>query len=125
MPSLPSPDTLEISVHDASKHRCDIASDASNPASPAALWIDCREQDEYAICRIEGSTLVPLSNFAAATEPALPEDKDQAIIVYCHHGMRSLRASKFLRQKGHGQVWSMTGGIDLWSQEIDAEVVRY
>lgn len=120
--SLPSPGTLEISVHDAAKHLSDAESDSS---VLAVHWIDCREQDEHAICRVKGATLIPLSNFAAAMEQALPEDKEHPIIVYCHHGMRSLRASNFLRQKGHSNVWSMRGGIDLWSQEIDTKVARY
>lgn len=111
---LPSTEQLEISVHDGSHH-----------LNGPALWLDCREQDEYRICRIEGAKLLPLSNFAAIMDQILPEDKNLAIIVHCHHGMRSLQAVQFLRQKGYPNTWSLAGGIDLWSLEIDSEVPRY
>lgn len=122
MTSLPNSATLEISVHDAAQH---LPAPGSDSSAPVVQWIDCREEDEHAICHIEGATLIPLSNFATAMEQALPEDKDQPIIVYCHHGMRSLRATNFLRKKGYAQTWSMAGGIDLWSQEIDKDVAQY
>lgn len=122
MPALPSTDTLEISVHDAAQH---LNASKPDPETPPVLWIDCREQDEHAICHVEGATLVPLSNFVTAMEQAVPEDKNIPMIVYCHHGMRSLQATHFLRQKGHSNVWSMAGGIDLWAQEIDSKVPRY
>lgn len=122
MSFLPSTDTLEISVHDAAKH---LGAGPSDPSTPPVLWVDCREQDEHTICHVEGATLVQLSNFVSVMEQALPQDKNLPIIVYCHHGMRSLQATHFLRQKGYPKVWSMTGGIDLWSQEIDGEVARY
>ncbi len=89
--------------------------------------IDCREEDEHAFCRIEGAELIPLSRFAElAHSRLLPEPEDaEPVVVYCHHGMRSLSATQFLRQKGRRRVWSMRGGIDAWSSEIDPEVRRY
>ncbi|MCW1884553.1 rhodanese-like domain-containing protein [Luteolibacter flavescens] len=80
--------------------------------------VDCREDDEWRICRIEGALLVPLSRFAEATPPEIP------VIVYCHHGMRSLRAATYWRQRG-AEAWSMSGGIDQWSAEIDPSVPVY
>ncbi len=121
-PSLPHPDSLEISVHDARGHLHDPRQESN---SPKVHWVDCREQDEHQICRIEGAKLLPLSNFVAIMDQALPEDKNRPVIVYCHHGMRSMRATRFLRQKGYPNTWSMSGGIDLWSREIDADVPRY
>ncbi|MCF6313749.1 MAG: rhodanese [Verrucomicrobiales bacterium] len=111
---LPTTEQLEISVHDGSLH-----------LNASTLWVDCREQDEHRICHIEGAKLLPLSNFASTVDQILPEDKSQAIIVHCHHGMRSLQAVQFLRQKGYPNTWSLNGGIDLWSQEIDNNVPRY
>jgi rhodanese-related sulfurtransferase len=80
--------------------------------------IDCREDDEWRFNRIEGARLVPLSRFAEAAPPELPA------IVYCHHGMRSLRAAGYWRQRGVN-AWSMNGGIDRWSAEIDPSVPTY
>lgn len=98
---------------------------SASGAQAQVHWVDCREEDEHSICHIEGAQLIPLSNFASAMEAALPEDKNQPIIVHCHHGMRSLQASNFLRQKGYPNTWSLSGGIDLWSREIDSKVPRY
>lgn len=81
--------------------------------------IDCREEDEWRFNRIEGARLVPLSRFAEASVPTKPA------IVYCHHGMRSLRGANYWRSRGAGEVWSMAGGIHRWSAEIDPSVPVY
>lgn len=92
-------------------------------AQPMRL-IDCREDDEWHCCRIEGAELIPLSRFAE-TVPAKLGDKDQHLVVYCHHGMRSMRATLWLRQQGFHHTQSLRGGIDLWSELIDPAVPRY
>ena len=86
--------------------------------------IDCREDNEWHTCRIEGAQLIPLSNFAE-TALAKLSDRDQHLVVYCHHGMRSMRATLWLRQQGFHQTQSLRGGIDLWSELIDPAVPRY
>jgi rhodanese-related sulfurtransferase len=115
MSHWPSSDTLEIS-----------------PQSVAALlaekcpftFIDCREEDEWHVCRIEGATLIPLSRFAEVARSRFTDEAER-VVIHCHHGMRSAQAAMFLRQHGIDNVWSMAGGIDAWSQEIDPEVPRY
>ena len=47
------------------------------------------------------------------------------LIVYCHHGVRSLNAVQWLREQGIENCQSMSGGIDRWSCEIDPSVARY
>ncbi len=92
---------------------------------PAGLVLaDVREPDEHAICRLEGATLLPLTTFADTARERLPE-RGARILLYCHHGMRSLRAAEYLRSLGYENAQSITGGIDRWSQEIDPEVPRY
>lgn len=86
--------------------------------------IDCRENDEWHICHIEGAQLVPLSGFAENALLRLP-DKNEHVVVYCHHGVRSMRATLWLRQQGYSKTQSMRGGIDLWSELIDPAVPRY
>ncbi len=118
---LPSTEDLEITPQQVYHLQ-------GSPEAPSFTLVDCREEDEYAICRIEGSELVPLSRFGElAISRLLPTDETppQPVIVYCHHGMRSLHATMFLRERGLDQVWSMSGGIDLWSGEIDSSVPRY
>jgi hypothetical protein len=36
-----------------------------------------------------------------------------------------MRATLWLRQQGYAKTQSMRGGIDLWSEMIDASVPRY
>lgn len=84
------------------------------------LLIDCREADEHAEWRIGGDILMPLSNFPAEVEQHLAEET-LPLIVYCHHGMRSLQATQYLRAKGHAQTFSLHGGIDAWVRHQRAE----
>ena len=88
------------------------------------LFIDCRTPGEYSHCKIEGTRLFPLQE-APARLAELEEFKDKTIVVTCHHGMRSLRLAMMLRQAGFADVFSMAGGIDLWSIDIDAAIPRY
>ncbi len=85
-------------------------------------FIDVREKWEYDTSHIEGSTLVPLRT--------VPNNLAQLngggeVILFCHHGMRSLDAANWLRSQGVENVRSMSGGIDRWSAEIDPKVPRY
>ena len=97
-------------------------------ASPLRL-IDCREEDEFAFNRIDGAELIPLSRFAELAPAKLLDGggdaKQTPLVIYCHHGMRSLQATHFLRQRGLEKVWSLASGIDAWSQQIDPAVPRY
>lgn len=88
------------------------------------LLLDCRTPREFEVARIEKGVLVPLQELGARLEELKPYS-GKKIVVYCHHGMRSLRAAVGLRQQGLGDVWSMAGGIDLWSMDIDQAVPRY
>ncbi len=115
---LPSPSDYEITPEELAALREDTA-------SPAVRLVDCREEDEFALCRIEGAELVPLSRFAAEAPPKLLREDAGPIVVYCHHGMRSMHATLFLRERGKADVWSLAGGIDLWSQRVDPGVPRY
>ena len=85
--------------------------------------IDCREQDEWDFNHLPHARFIPLSNFSIAVEAIIKEGKPA--IVYCHHGIRSLRATSWLRSCGLDQSWSMKGGIDAWSERIDPSVPRY
>lgn len=117
---LPDDEQFEITVQEVAALRADAD-------SPVRI-IDCREDDEFAYCRMEGAELIPLSRFAELAETRLLAEEGETaapVVVYCHHGMRSMNATQFLRAKGRTRVWSMRGGIDAWSAEIDPEVPRY
>ena len=93
-------------------------------ASEPPVLLDVREPDEFAHCSIDGARNVPLRQLPMALEH-LQAWKDREVVVYCHHGMRSLRAVQFLNQAGFSRVLNLTGGIDRWSLEVDPRVERY
>ncbi|HEY7534618.1 MAG TPA: molybdopterin-synthase adenylyltransferase MoeB [Thermodesulfobacteriota bacterium] len=84
--------------------------------------LDVREPGEYEICHIEGSKLIPLGELGSRVNEL---DTADDIIVHCHHGVRSLRATRFLRDMGFKKAKSLKGGIDVWAQEYDSNMPRY
>jgi len=84
--------------------------------------LDCRNDDERAFCRIEPSMHIPMRQ----TPERLDEiPRDKPVIVYCHHGVRSMQVAGFLKQQGFDDVHSMAGGTDAWSLAIDPNLPRY
>jgi rhodanese-related sulfurtransferase len=86
------------------------------------LFLDVREQWEYDASHIDGSVLIPMRESPSNLQRI--ENSDQ-IVVFCHHGMRSLDVAAWLRTQGVEGARSMAGGIDRWSTEIDPKVPRY
>ena len=88
------------------------------------LLLDCREQDEYSRVNIAGARLLPMSEIADRVAE-LEEFKTTAVVVHCHHGGRSLRVARWLRDQGFAHAQSLAGGIDEWAQQIDPSLPRY
>ncbi|MEZ4269667.1 MAG: rhodanese-like domain-containing protein [Myxococcota bacterium] len=95
---------------------------ALREAGTPFVLLDVRTPMEAEICSIEGSVLIPLQELQQR-HAEVP--RDAQVVVYCHHGMRSLQAAMFLKQQGVSQVRSLAGGIDLWSRTVDGSVPRY
>ena len=85
--------------------------------------IDVREPEEHAICHIAGATLIPMREIPGRVQEL--DSPETRLIVFCHHGVRSLSVADWLRRQGVGNCQSMAGGIDLWSLRIDPAVPRY
>jgi adenylyltransferase/sulfurtransferase len=84
--------------------------------------IDVREPEEFALARVEGAELLPLSRFrewAGALSP------DEEIVVMCHHGIRSAQVCAYLATQGFTKMFNLAGGIERWSWEVDQSVPRY
>jgi sulfur-carrier protein adenylyltransferase/sulfurtransferase len=84
--------------------------------------LDVRNPEEYQICKIAGSTLLPL--------PALPQrfgelDKNREMIVHCKSGMRSAKAIAFLKQQGFTKLRNLKGGILAWAEKIERAMPKY
>ncbi|MES2466157.1 MAG: rhodanese-like domain-containing protein [Verrucomicrobiota bacterium] len=119
----------EAIAHLLASQENDAAMQISAPDLKAALdsphpprLLDVRSREEFEAVRLQGAELM--------TQPLLEDffhsgDKTQPIVVYCHHGLRSLDAAAYLIGHGFQQVKSLAGGIDAWSTEVDPAVRRY
>ena len=87
--------------------------------------IDVREPVEFQLAKIESSELVPLRSVPGELSRLDALAEQMPLIVLCHHGVRSLNAVHWLREKGVDACQSMSGGIDRWSLAIDPSVPRY
>ena len=101
-----------------------------SPAETASLLkqgqvrlIDVREPWEFATARIDGSVPIPMGDIPARAHQEL--DSEQRLVIVCHHGVRSMNVTVWLRNQGFEQVQSMRGGIDAWSAEVDPTISRY
>lgn len=124
MPDIHSPlpgegGELEISATDAARLLGEPI-----PATPAPILLDCRTPEEHATARIAGAILIPMQDLPGRLDE-LESFRRSTVVVQCHHGMRSLKVARWLRDQGFSGAVSMRGGIEAWSTEIDPAVPRY
>jgi rhodanese-related sulfurtransferase len=86
------------------------------------ILIDVREPWEREAASIQPSRHIPMAEILSALREL---DRDKHIVIYCHHGVRSLAVTAWLRQQGYAEAQSLAGGIERWSLQIDAAVPRY
>lgn len=100
----------------------DLAAKLNGPNPP--VLVDVREPEEFALCQIGGAILLPLSELQSRWSE-LQTFEGREIVVYCHHGLRSSHAIRFLELAGMDRLWNLSGGIDEWSVKVDPGVARY
>jgi len=88
------------------------------------LLLDVRQPWEHQAAALAGSVLVPLQELPQRHQE-LKLAEGQRLVTYCHHGVRSYNAAAFLEHVGHGEVYSLAGGIAAWSREVDPRVPTY
>jgi rhodanese-related sulfurtransferase len=86
------------------------------------LLLDVREQWEFNVCHLEGVTLVPMGQ---VPEHIQSWNKDQEIIVICHHGIRSLQVAHFMEESGFQQMVNLIGGMHAWALSVDKQMSTY
>ncbi len=89
---------------------------------PKPLLLDVREPWETELCKIAGSTLIPMGNIPARHDEL---NKNQEIVVICHHGVRSMHIAMFLERQGFHHVINLRGGINDWALQIDKDMALY
>ena len=87
-----------------------------------AAMIDVRMPEEVQLAAIPGAVKIPMNELPARLGELNPQ---APLAVFCHHGVRSEMASRFLERNGFTDVAHLAGGIDAWSVEIDSGVSRY
>lgn len=93
-------------------------------AGTLVYFIDVRQPWEHELAALPGSVLVPLNELQSRIKELTPPS-GAMVVTFCHHGVRSLTAAGILERNGFEQVYSLGGGIDAWSREIDASLARY
>ncbi len=85
--------------------------------------LDVREPWEFEAAHMGGAKLVPMGDVPSRAHQEL--DPEDHIVVVCHHGVRSMSVTAWLRQQGFEKAQSMRGGIDAWSRQVDGKVPVY
>jgi len=84
--------------------------------------LDVREPWEIEICRFSDSIDIPLGELPRRLD-RLPADRP--VVVVCHHGIRSMQATQWLRANGFANAINLTGGIDAYARQIDPLMAQY
>lgn len=96
---------------------------AKRDAGDAFTLLDVREPWEFETARLADARLMPMGDVPSRANQEL--DPEDHIVVLCHHGLRSMNVTAWLRQQGFEKAQSMRGGIDAWSRRVDANVPTY
>jgi rhodanese-related sulfurtransferase len=88
----------------------------------APRLIDVRNEGEWAAYHLPGAELMPVAKIAQWCETLDPQEE---ILLYCHHGIRSLHAAMTLTARGFSRVMHLRGGLDAYSLRADPGVPRY
>ncbi|MGI9213296.1 MAG: rhodanese-like domain-containing protein [Methylococcaceae bacterium] len=91
-------------------------------SNPPPLLLDVREAHEFEYCHIMGSVHIPMDQLPSRITEL---DADQAIVVICHHGIRSLRVANYLASCDFSQLMNLSGGVEAWARSVDPDMPRY
>ncbi len=86
------------------------------------LILDVREDWEFDLARIPNSVLLTEKNFSENVDRS---KNVECVVVVCHHGLRSMNATLYLRDNGILNARSLQGGIEAYSAKIDNSIPRY
>jgi rhodanese-related sulfurtransferase len=93
------------------------------PPGSRPVLVDVRTPEEHALVALPDSLLLPLSELGSRSAE-IEALQGKEVVVYCHHGVRSLRGAAFLASKGI-QATSLAGGIDAYALGVDKSLKRY
>ena len=91
----------------------------------APYILDVREPQEFQICRIPGSVLIPLGQVGSRVGEIAVAAEGRPIVVHCKMGGRSAKATQLLRQQGLERAQNLKGGILAWIDQVDPKQPKY
>lgn len=91
-------------------------------AGDACVLLDVREPEEVAIASLANAVHIPMGEIPGRLHEL---DPDANIVVYCHHGIRSMQVANFLVQHDFEQVVNLAGGIEAWAVVVEPGMARY
>ena len=91
----------------------------------APFILDVREPQEFQICRIPGSVLIPLGQVGQRVQEIAEAAEGREIVVHCKMGGRSAKAVQLLRQQGIERAQNLKGGILAWIDQVDPKQPKY
>ena len=95
------------------------------------ILLDVRQPDERAFASIpvpadKGDLFIPLGELTARLDEVKSRcGSNTQVVVYCHHGVRSMKAAAYFRSIGLTNAKSIAGGIEAWSKGADPNLPRY
>lgn len=96
--------------------------DALADGTEAVVLLDVREEWEVNLCAIAGSRHIPMNEVPERVDE-LP--REGALVVVCHHGMRSMQVAQWLRAQGFDNAINLDGGIDQWARLVEPAMATY
>ena len=117
-PAAPAPEPAAGDADDATVEQLKARLDSRD----GVFILDVREPQEYQICAIPGSTLIPLGDLPSRLHELAGRGE---MIVHCKSGARSAKAVKLLRDAGFAQAKNLRGGILRWIDAVDPSLPKY
>ena len=117
-PAAPAPEPAAGAGDEATVEQLKARLDSGD----GVFVLDVREPQEYQICSIPGSTLIPLGDLPSRLHELAGRGE---MIVHCKSGARSAKAVKLLREAGFAQARNLKGGILRWIDAVDPSLPKY
>ena len=118
VPAAPAPDPAAGAGDEATVEQLKARLDSGD----GVFVLDVREPQEYQICSIPGSMLIPLGDLPSRLHELAGRGE---MIVHCKSGVRSAKAVKLLREAGFAQARNLKGGILRWIDAVDPSLPKY
>ena len=87
-------------------------------SSGETIIIDVRDQEAYDGDHINGAIRLAVNSL---DEFCKTTDSEHNILVYCYHGISSQSVAQYLIDQGMKNVYSLTGGYEVWKDHHNAE----